>query len=262
LEEGGELIFIVPRDFIKASSSVKLNKLIYKEGTITDGIDFGDKIIFPGFSPNCIIFRFEKGNFSRITKNNGVKTKFIEMNGQLIFAENNYKINFSDLFFVKVGAASGSDKYFINEAGNEDFVCSETKETGKTRRMFYNIKNDYLLSVKDKLLERKLKVFNEKNWYMWGRNHYISDLPRIYVNVKTRKQNPFFLHECNNYDGSILAIFLKFKINNKEELIKICEELNQVNWLELGFICNTRYLFTQRSLEQTKLPNAFKKYIK
>lgn len=61
LKDNGELIFIVPRDFLKSTSSIKLNEFIYKSGTITDVVDYGDKVIFKGFNPNCIIFRFEKG---------------------------------------------------------------------------------------------------------------------------------------------------------------------------------------------------------
>ena len=259
LNHHGELIFIVPRDFVKASSGVKLNKFIYSQGTITDWVDLGDSIVFPGFSPNCIIFRFEKNNFSRKTHLNGKMVDFKEMNGQLIFSENTYPINFSDLFFVKVGAVSGADKYFIHSEGNKEFVCSETKTNGRTKRMLYNIVHPHLEKNKEVLIKRKLRKFNDTNWYMWGRNHYISDEPRIYVNSKTRKKDPFFIHNCPDYDGSVIAIFPKFKIKNKAHLKKVCKLLNQVNWNELGFICNNRFLFTQRSLEQSHLPARFEK---
>ena len=33
--------------------------------------------------------------------------------------------------------------------------------------------------------------------------------------------------------------------------------LNDVDWAELGFICDGRYMFTQRSLEQSPLPESF-----
>lgn len=260
LKENGELIFIVPRDFIKASSSVQLNKFIYNTGTITHWYDLGDKIIFPGFAPNCAIFRFKKGDFSRITLNNENITTFTEMNGQLIFSANTYPIELSDLFFVKVGAVSGADQYFIHPEGNGNFVCSETRETGKIRTMFYNIEAPELLPHKAFLMNRKVKKFSEKDWFKWGRGYFESDLPRLYVNGKTRKNNPFFIHECKAYDGSMLALFPKFKISNPVELEQLCEEMNQVNWKELGFVCGGRYLFTQRSLEKSHLPAIFSKY--
>lgn len=258
LKENGELIFIVPRDFLKLTAAIKLNNYIYKNGTITDIIDLGDNLIFDKACPNCVIFRFEKNNFTRKTN----KTKeFININGQLLFTQNNYNIKFSDLFFVKVGAVSGADKCFENEKAKTEFVCSSTRKDGKTKKMFYNEYNKELEKHKEKLLERKIKTFNENNWYSWGRDYYKSNEYRIYVNAKTRIEKPFFYHKCKAYDGSILAIFPKFKVN-KKDINNIIKDLNNVNWNELGFICDGRYLFSQKSLENTILPETFNKYIK
>ncbi len=256
LEEGGELIFITPRDFLKATSSIMLNKFIYDSGTITDLIDLGDKSVFKGFSPNCIIFRFEKGNFSRKTN---VSKEFVYSNGQLLFTDNTYPLKFSDIFFVKVGAVSGCDKIFTNEElGNEEFVCSYTHKTGRTKRMFFNICHQALSPYKEFLKKRKIRKFDETNWYMWGRNHYISEEKRIYVNSKTRNKRPFFTHPCKNYDGSILAIFPQ---NQGVNIQEVCEELNNINWYELGFMCDGRFLFSQKSLENTPLPISFRKFL-
>lgn len=256
LNEGGELIFITPRDFLKATSSILLNRFIYESGTITDFIDLGDQNVFKGYSPNCIIFRFEKGNFSRKTN---IAKEFVYSNGQLLFTDNIYPLNFSEIFFVKVGAVSGCDKIFTSEEfGNEEFVCSSTKKTGKTKRMIYNIEHESLLPHKDFLIHRRIRKFDETNWYMWGRNHYISDEKRIYVNTKTRNTKPFFTHPCNNYDGSILAIFPK---NQSVDNEVICNALNEINWYELGFMCDGRYLFSQKSLENTPLPVNFRKFL-
>ncbi len=257
LNEHGELIFITPRDFLKSTSSIKLNQFIYAHGTITDIIDLGDQRIFTGFNPNCIIFRYEKDNYTRRTN---VSKEFICNNGQLLFTSNTYPFVFSDVFFVKVGAVSGDDKIFANEKyGNTDFVCSYTHKTGKTKRMIYNDpQNPYLLHHKEQLLKRKIRQFDETNWWQWGRNHYISNSPRIYVNGKTRDKNPFFVHSCTNYDGSVLAVFPKM---SNIDIEKLCEMLNEVNWQELGFVCDGRYLFSQKSLENAPLPQCFAPYI-
>ncbi len=257
LNEHGELIFITPRDFLKSTSSIKLNQFIFAHGTITDIIDLGDQRIFTGFNPNCIIFRYEKDNYTRRTN---VSKEFICNNGQLLFTSNTYPFVFSDVFFVKVGAVSGDDKIFANEKyGNTDFVCSYTHKTGKTKRMIYNDpQNPYLLEHKEQLLKRKIRQFDETNWWQWGRNHYISKSPRIYVNGKTRDKNPFFVHSCTNYDGSVLAVFPKI---SNIDIEKLCEMLNEVNWQELGFVCDGRYLFSQKSLENAPLPQCFAPYI-
>jgi adenine-specific DNA-methyltransferase len=247
LSENGELIFITPKEFLKATSSIKLNEFIYQNGTITDIIDFGDEKIFKDATPNVIIFRFEKNNFSR---NTNISKKFIFSQGQLYFTNNEYPIKFSDLFFVKVGAVSGADEVFEHDSG-DDFVCSYTNKTGKTKKLIYNKKSDYLLQFKERLINRKIRKFDESNWWEWGRKHFDSDLKRIYVNQKTRNKKPFFTHKSNFYDGSILAIFPK---NQDSDLDKLVEYLNSVDWQELGFITDGRFIFSQRSLENTVLP--------
>lgn len=248
LKKNGELIFIVPRDFIKATSAIELNKFIYSQGTITDWIELGDEIVFPGFSPNCVIFRFEKNNFSRITNDN---LHFIENNGQLLFLREKNNYLFSDYFFVKVGAVSGADSYFESPNGNKDFVNSKTVKTGQVKTMHYNVEHEELKKHKEQLLKRGIRKFSEKNWYEWGRAYFESDLPRIYVNGKTRQKNPFFIHDCKAYDGSILAVFPKFKIKNKKHLKEVCNYLNNIQWENYGFKCDGRFLFNQKSLENT-----------
>lgn len=253
LNPKGELIFITPRDFLKATSSIKLNEFIYKSGTITDIIDLGDKKIFNGFNPNCIIWRFEKGNFSRKTN---ITKEFVFCNGQLLFTDNYYPLVFNDVFSVKVGAVSGNDKIFSNEKyADTEFVCSSTCKTGKTKKMIFNVRNEYLEKNKNILLARRIRNFDETNWWQWGRLHYITDKKRIYVNSKTRNKYPFFTHECKNYDGSVLAILPN---NPEADEKKLCEKLNSVNWYELGFVCDGRYIFSQKSLENSLIPDYFR----
>ncbi|WP_300935897.1 class I SAM-dependent methyltransferase, partial [Helicobacter rodentium] len=253
LKEGGELIFITPRDFLKSTSSVRLNEFLFHQGSITHFIDLGDKKIFDNAQPNCAIWRFEKDNFTRKTQ---CLREFSCINGQLLFTKKAYTIPFKDLFFVKVGAVSGADSIFANEKwGNMDFVCSQSAKSGKTRKMIYGIYGKdcaYLQDFKERLLRRRIKKFNELNWWEWGRDYYKSENPRIYVNTKTRNKTPFFLHPCNVYDGSVLAVFPKFKVNSIRLGI-LCERLNNVDWEELGFVCDGRFLFSQRSLENAVL---------
>ena len=253
LNNKGELIFITPRDFLKATSSIKLNNFIYYNGTITDIIDLGDQKVFGEFTPNCIIWRFEKGNFSRKTN---ITSEFALCNGQLLFTGAYYSLYFKDIFSVKVGAVSGHDKIFTHDKyGNAEFVCSSTHKTGQTKRMIFNVKHAYLESYKEQLLKRRIKQFDQTNWWQWGRLHCISDRKRIYVNTRTRNKHPFFIHKCKNYDGSILAVFPNSPESNEKQL---CDKLNSVNWFELGFVCDGRYLFSQKSLENSLLPEAFR----
>jgi len=259
LENNGEIIFITPREFLHATSNIKLNKLLYDNGTFTHYFDMGDSKVFTDAHPNCCIWRYEKNNFDRSSiTNDGIK-KCSFVNGQIVFCSKKYEVNFSDIFDVSVGGVSGADKIFTHEDGNMDFVCSYTKTTGETKRMIYNIDHPHLLPYRNKLKNRKIKKFNDDTWYMWGRDFNKSNKKRVYVNNKTREENPFFTHKCRNYDGSVLALFIEDSINDEEELV---EMLNKVDWKELGFVCGNRFMFNQKSLQNTVLPISFNKFIK
>ena len=259
LKPGGELVFIVPREFIKLTAAKKLNAWLYEQGSITDFYETGDTRVFDEHTPNCAIFRFEKGRMDR-QMNDG--RRFVEVDGQLMFLRENYSVRFADVFSVKVGAVSGADSIFTHPKGNMEFVCSKTVETGETRRMLYGIKHPHLDKHKEELLSRRVKPFDESNWWQWGRAFPINLHPRIYVNGRTRKPEPFFLHDCLSFDGAILALFSKNQRMPRRELIECTMMLNkEIDWQELGFVCDGRFLFTQRSLQTCLLPEKFARFL-
>jgi adenine-specific DNA-methyltransferase len=249
LEPGGELIFITPRDFLKATGAARLNAWLHDQGTITDFDDLGDARIFAGATPNCAIWRFEKGLMSHRLCDG---RRMVLAGGQLMFTRGIYSVPFHRVFMVKVGAVSGADDIFANtEFGNRDFVCSKTARTGETRRVIYLDSEGpipYLEPFKARLLARRVTDFNESNWWKWGRRHYASAAPRIYVNHKTRNVRPFFLHPCNDYDGAVLALFPHREHLSAGQLQQLADMLNDVDWSEQGFVCDGRFLFSQRSV--------------
>ncbi len=276
LAPGGELIFITPRNFLKATSAHKLNRKLYALGTITHAIDLGDKRSFAKAVPNCLIWRFERDDFSRRTafldaaRFNRLDEvfaaaqagawemrAFVESSGHLAFTSAACHVALGDVFSVKVGAVSGADAIFANETyGTHDFVCSHTATTGRTRRMIWSPEAPpaALEPFRERLLARRIVCFDKTNWWRWGRGWPQTDAPRIYVNGRTRRPQPFFLNPSNNFDGAILALF-PYVANAK--LAVLCDLLNHVDWAGQGFVCDGRFLFTQRALEQAWLPEAF-----
>lgn len=239
LNKDGELIFIVPRDFIKLTSAITLNNRLYYEGGFTYWEEFGDEKLFMNASPNVAIFRWVKG------KSHTIPVTF--KNGTLSFQSTSVLTTIQDFYDIKVGGASGLNEIFIEDSGNINLVVSTTKKTGLTVKAHYtNEPTPYLEQYKNILLARKIKKFNEKNWWEWGRKINHIDGDKIYVNTKTRDLMPFFTNESGWYDGSILALIPKFKwYSSIEEEI---DKLNSWNWKEQGFLVGGRLIFGQRSL--------------
>lgn len=278
LAPGGELILITPRDFLKSTSAVALNRRLFLDGTITDAIELGDARLFDDALPNCLIWRFEKGCGDRRVRFADVGTRgdapdlaaprwqtrhLVECAGHLMFAREDYPLRLSDVAAVKVGAVSGLDAVYADEVhGNRDFVCAETVRTGRTRRMIWCEPNEpppaVLLPARARLLARRIRNFDESNWWRWGRGYHRSERARVYVNSRTRTPNPFFVHPCTAYDGAVLALFPH---DPDVDVAAFAAALNGVDWAGLGFVCDGRYLFTQRSLENAPLPASFAPFL-
>ena len=267
LRKGGELIFITPRDFIKATSARGLNAALYELGTITHYFEMGDAAIFKNASPNCAIWRWEKGRMDRRMATGG---RFNYRDGQLWFGHGTDndadRAQLSDFMDIKVGAVSGADDVFeirrqYNANGSskgssqrrgkqsrkrdgKEMVCSRTAATGETRRMIYNEYRKSLEPHKPRLLRRRIRKFDESNWWEWGRAYCERPGRRIYVNSKTRNPKPFFASDVEAYDGSVIALFPKKGIDPDRAVAR----LNKIDWQHLGFVCDGRLLFTQRSL--------------
>ncbi len=251
LDKGGELIFITPRDFLKSTNAKRLNEELYRQGSITDFYDLGDTQIFEGFTPNCAIWRWERGRKSRKTT---MGRLFCYQNGQIWFGDAPTGGSLGNFFNVKVGAVSGADSIFANQKhGNVKMVYSGTRKDGQERKMIYNKKCRYLERFKDTLIRRKVRKFNESNWWQWGRTYHKQEGERIYVNCKTRNPKPFFVSETEAYDGSVMALFPTSGI----DVGKAADILNKVDWESLGFVSGGRLIFTQKSLQNAPVGGAF-----
>ncbi|WP_347248897.1 class I SAM-dependent methyltransferase [Zoogloea sp.] len=275
LAPGGELIFITPRDFLKSTSSLRLNRWLHERGTITHAIELGDARIFADALPNCLIWRYELGNLSHNTAwaqigqgddiAHGLDhphwqyRHFSECGGHLLFSRGEYTLTLAQVAAVRVGAVSGADDIYVSDRhGNRDFVSSGTIASGETRRMIWCEPGEpppaALLPHRKRLQARRIRNFDHTNWWQWGRGYPQSDAPRIYVNAKTRRPEPFFIHSCPNFDGAVLGVFPH---RTDIDLDDFRDALNAVDWSDLGFICDGRYLFSQRSLENAPLPASF-----
>lgn len=236
LEADGEIIFIVPSDFIKLTSASALIDSMIKEGSFTDFLFPHDEKLFEGASVDVLVFRYEKGLKTKECYNNGKKMICNVNSGIITFSET--EVNgtpLSDMFNVYVGLVSGRDEIYRVPFGNIDILNDKDRvqkyifaETFPTPNPVINA---HLQAHKAELIERRIKKFNENNWFEWGAPRNITTIeanlgkPCIYVRNMTRSQEVAFIGKVQHFGGSLLCLIPKLTMS-QEELEKIVSFLN------------------------------------
>jgi adenine-specific DNA-methyltransferase len=241
LNKSGELIFIVPKEWLYTSSAITLRSKILEQGSLTHIIDCGEEKLFADADvPALLIFKFVKGfksnnvlfaqSLDDANKNNYTSKNLINKNGRYLLLSDSLIKQvkdwgvFSDNFSVKVGIVSGADEIFkvgnrknlekqgiksyLTTKGAENFIdCNHIDEESKIPKNIFSELSKY----KDRLMSRKINKFDENNWWKYGaiRNkNYMESLDeRFYAFAKTRLEKPFFSHSEKFYGGGILGIF-------------------------------------------------------
>ena len=227
LDRDGEIIFIVPSDFIKLTSASSLIDAMIKEGSFTDFLFPHDEKLFEGASVDVVVFRYEKGIHTKETSVNGKKMICNVNSGIITFSETEVKGNpISDAFNVYVGLVSGRDEVYRTDIGNMDilndkgrvqkYIFTETFPTGDATV------DAHLKANKSVLLERKIRKFNEENWFEWGAPRNITSIqgnlgkPCIFIRNMTRNQEVAFIDKVQHFGGSLLCLIPKENMSDVE----------------------------------------------
>ena len=176
LSEKGELIFIVPSDFIKLTSSGDLINTMMEHGTFTHFFHPHNENLFTNASIDIVVFRYCKDtSLPKKTLLNNQTKYLINTNGILTFADNDTSnlTTFEDYFDVHVGMVTGKESVFKNSTygnislrnGKEQIDSYILLDTFPTQSQEIN---DYMLSHKDELITRKIRKFTDSNWFEWG----------------------------------------------------------------------------------------------
>jgi len=219
LEEEGELIFIVPSDFIKATRASSIIHEMIENGSFTDFLFPHDETLFEGASVDVMVFRYEKGLKSKKTIVNG-KSVFCNVNkGIITFSDSEVSgVQIDTFFHVYVGLVSGRDEIYKARFGNIQVLNDKDKVDTYIFPEHFPTNNDqidtHLQTHKQQLLERKIKKFSESNWFEWGaprnlssiRNHWGKDC--IYVRNITRKEVAF-RGKVQYFGGGLLCLVPK-----------------------------------------------------
>jgi len=263
LNDDGEIIFIIPREFFTNSRASGLRELLYKNGTITDIIDYQERRMFDDAAPYVITLRYQKGNFSHKTNytiSGETETKNEILQDGFIKFVNGDSLTLDNFFDVKVGIVSGANEIYQNDTlGNVEIICSDFIRTKKKKKYIFFTKdfpNDiikYLEKHKEHLISRRVKRFNEDNWFEWGAIRNIESMTKegycIYVNSKTREDKPFFKEKIGYFDGSILALIPKDKFVDIDFWLSKLNN-NKKSFLEQGLLVGNKFQLTQRTLSK------------
>ena len=220
LDTQGEMIFIVPSDFIKLTSASQLIDSMVKQGSFTDFLFPHDEKLFEGANVDVLVFRYEKGLVTKNTTVNGKPSLCNVNNGIITFSDTEVKGNpLLHKFNVFVGLVSGKDDVYRSSLGNidiltdkgrvEKYIFTEEFPTGDPRI------DAHLNANKPQLLERRIRKFNEKNWFEWGAPRNIKSIqanlgkPCIYVRNMTRSQEVAFIGTVQHFGGSLLCLIPK-----------------------------------------------------
>ena len=253
----GELIFIVPSDFLKLTSSSKLLNKMLEKGTFTHIYHPHDETLFTNASIDIIVFRYYRWAKAEKTTLYNNKVKYlINTKGTITFSDTE-KTNYSTIsehFSVYVGMVTGKESVYKNSVfGNITLLNSENKvdkyiwtDTFPTDNQELN---DYLLENKDILINRKIKKYTEKNWWLWGaprnqqtiENNVGKDC--IYVSNLTRKKQVAFIDKVQYFGGSLLMLLPK----NEVDLKKIVKQLNSDEFKN-NYMFSGRFKIGQRQL--------------
>ena len=112
--------------------------------------------------------------------------------------------------------------------------------------------NEYLLGRKTSLLERRIRKFNENNWFEWGapRNIHImkehANKECIYIYNLTRNTNVAFVGKVNYFGGALLMLKPKKKYN----LNKVVSYLNS-NVFKDNFMFSNRFKIGHRQISNS-----------
>ena len=266
LDNNGELIFILPSDFLKLTSASKLLNVMMNNGTFTHIFHPHNEKMFENASIDIIVFRYCKNSSieKKVLYNN--KLLYItNSNGLITFGEKENKdtFMFKDYFDIYVGLVTGKEEVYKNkELGNIELLNGEDKVDKYIYIENYPCENEkinkHLLCHKKELIERGIRKFNENNWFEWGAPRNISTIKTnlgkdcIYIYNLTRKQNVSFLGKVNYFGGGLIMLKPKKECN----LNNIVTYINS-DTFKNNFIFSERFKIGHRQISNSYIPNEY-----
>jgi adenine-specific DNA-methyltransferase len=261
LEEDGELIFIVPSDFLKKTSASKLLSEMMRKGAFTDFMFPHNEHLFDGASIDIVVFRYQRGPVNDRCVVNGQEMYCHLQNGIISLSDTKITgCGLDELFHVHVGFVSGCDEIFNTPFGNIEVLCDRDIIRPFILTSAFPTNDpcidDHLLSNKERLMSRRIKKFSEKNWFEWGRIiHGIQDQwdqPCIYVRNMTRQKEVAFVDKVRYFSGALLCLIPKTPMT-ATRLQWVCDYINREEVMN-NYMYAGRFKIGQKQLSNLVMP--------
>jgi adenine-specific DNA-methyltransferase len=266
LDDNGELIFIVPSDFLKLTSASKLLNVMMTNGTFTHIFHPHNEKMFENASIDVIVFRYCKNSvIEKIVLYNNQPLYITNSNGLITFSEekNESRFMFRDYFDIYVGLVSGKeDVYKHEELGNMKVVNGEDKVDTYIYIENYPCDdekiNTHLSQHKKELMGRQIRKFNENNWFEWGCPRNIKSIRGnlgkdcIYIHNITRKPNVAFIGTVNYFGGGLIMLMPKKECNVKNILSYMNGDSFKKN-----FVFSGRFKIGHRQISNSYIPSEY-----
>jgi adenine-specific DNA-methyltransferase len=222
--------------------------------------------MFENASIDVIVFRYCKNNsLEKIVMYNDKLLYITNNNGLITFTEDEKEnsISFSDYFHIYVGFVSGKEDVFKNnELGTmtvlngknkvEKYICISTFPSSVPAI------NEHLLKHKEVLISRKIKKFDENNWYQWGAMRNVSSILQhvgkdcIYIYNLTRNTNVAFVDKVQYFGGSLIMLVPKRSC----DLSCIVSYLNSHEF-KRNFMFSGRFKIGHRGISKSFIPSKY-----
>lgn len=270
LADNGELIFIVPSDFFKLTSAATLLNDMMTHGTFTHIFHPHNEKMFANATIDVLVFRYCKAGAvdtpGRQVLYNDKLQYITNSNGMITFgdtAPGNNAATFQDYFDVYVGLVSGKEDVFKHSGyGNIQVRNGDTEPDTYIYIETFPCDNEninaYLLQHKETLISRKIRKFNETNWFEWGAPRNIAAIRAnmgaecIYIYNLTRRPVVAFVGEVGYFGGGL--IMLKPKPNSLYNLHTVVAYLNSAIF-KANFLFSGRFKIGHRQICHSYIPD-------
>lgn len=260
LSKGGELVFVLPSDFFKLTGAAPLIQSMCAQGAFTDMYRPDSERLFAGATIDVMVIRYEKRpGLPHVCRDfcTGTPHPYSTDGGIITFQvdSNTPGTCLGDVATVHVGLVSGcEDVYASDEHGNTSILVSENE----VRRYVVPagaldpVVEGYLVKHKDRLLARRIRTFNETNWFEWGALRNVELMQDragedcVYVSTLKRKGPVAFKGKVMHFGAGLLCVLPKKGSNINLEALT--EHLNSAEFRS-QYTYSGRFKMGQRLLQ-------------